>query len=95
MAERVKLIQKLARYGASIPMFLLIIAIWSFFILKAAEPTIDDATHSLITGTKTNCANKLQAECTGNSMCIWTGTACENACEHIAKAQQGRMTNCL
>ena len=91
MAERVKLIQKLARYGASIPMFLLIIAIWSFFILKAAEPTIDDATHSLIRGTKTNCANKLQQECTGNNMCIWTAdSTCENACDHISNAQQGQ-----
>ena len=47
MVETIKISQKLARIGIAIPIFALIIIIWSYFILKAAKPKISDRTNSM------------------------------------------------
>ena len=47
MAEKIKILQTITRLGISIPLFIIIIIVWSYFILKAAKPKISDTTNSL------------------------------------------------
>lgn len=77
MVEKVTIIKKLARIGISIPLFLLIIIIWTYFTIKAAQPEITDTVGSSIT----NCSiHSTKDQCNTDDVCDWNGSACENAC---------------
>lgn len=79
MVEKITIIKKLARIGISIPLFLLIIIIWVYFTIKAAQPQITDTVGSSIT----NCSiHSTQTQCDTDDVCDWdnNNNACENAC---------------
>ena len=81
MVEKVTIIKKLARIGISLPLFLIIIIVWVYFTIKAAQPQISDTTDSLLGTSITNCDTRItQEQCEDDDVCLWAGSECVNIC---------------
>ena len=83
MAEKIKIIQRLARIGISIPFFLLVILIWSYLLIMAGKPKVVDPTQSMVGLTTTHCGDKNHILCQSEDMCHWDDSTntCTNVCE--------------
>ena len=94
MAEKIKIIQRLARIGISIPFFLLVILIWSYLLIKAGKPKVVDPRQSMVGLTTTHCGDKNHILCQSEDMCHWDDSknTCTNVCE--LHTMQSSKTKC-